>query len=779
MKSRLAALRRWSEVHALLSLGLSAAAVATRSTTLLLLGVPSFLFLYTRWVPPKPRGFGRGIANLVTLLRLGMVMVGALLARRWLPVLGGLALLAFVLDGVDGWLAKRLGEEDEVGSHLDMETDAYAALVISTTLVTTGTVGAWVLVAGALRYVFVVSRWLTGVNPTGERRSRAGRWFFFTLMTALVVGCFPLGPVLQTTALAIGVLAVVISFSADFRLLGAGTWHPRALVVLLVLLDLVLFFPTIAFSGDGGLDAPKPELAVQLARGLHLSAEWIGVVVLAAITARTRLAAAVRWLSGLAYTVLLLFLAYHQGIADFFHRPPAVTSDVRLLVHLFHFMRDDPRWATLLGLFLAGLAGVFLLVVSFLEHLQAASRALRWWIPLAVGLSGGGAVWLSRDWTRFEREPPLVQLLAKHLISNLRYCEARAESQRVFLATPPDLRYDEFLRPVLDRKPNVHLLMVEAYGEVLATSDMKDAYQESLAAMERRLGGMGHAFASSNSTSPVHSGTSWLAISSVQTGVKIQTQPVYEALEAATSHVPSLTAFFRAQGYHTMALQPGNTERVGLRRFDTFGRDTVLDAVGLDYRGPKYGWGNIPDQYAFGMFRERHLRPGPEPRFVFFMSVSTHYDWTGVPPYVADWRSLQKPAPLAVGELPPAYARIGDELHRAYFRSVDYELRVLADYIAEEGETDGLFLVLGDHQPKLDAARSFGTPLLVFSRDHALVDRFVAHGFARGLFAMPGTVAPLAHEGVFSLVASILADHLGKEKLPVYPGGISAAGLKR
>jgi hypothetical protein len=137
-------------------------------------------------------------------------------------------------------------------------------------------------------------------------------------------------------------------------------------------------------------------------------------------------------------------------------------------------------------------------------------------------------------------------------------------------------------------------------------------------------------------------------------------------------------------------------------------------------------------------------------------------------------------APRSPVELPGA-DRIADETRRRYAESVDYDLRVLGDYIEAEGDTDAVFFILGDHQPHLGGPRgSYDTPLHVVSRDAALVERFAARGFTRGLFVEPGTTPPLAHEGLFSLVASVLAAHAGAPTpLPVYPHGISQAGLKR
>lgn len=779
-------LRRWSSGHAAVLLIALVIAVGTGSLTILLVGAVSLLALVVTTRPRHPRVYGLGVANAITSTRLVLGAIGVVTAPRSLVAFGCIGLLIFALDGVDGWLARRYGEVDELGSVLDMETDAYVALLLSAAIVIVGGVGAWALLAGALRYLFVVARWLVDPPVEPERRSRAGRLFFFVLMTALLVACLPVARWVAKASAALAVAVLIVSFATDFRLLARVAWRPRAVLAMGIALDVLLFVPW-AFLRAGAYFAESPEThlpdgfdAVSL---LHVSTEWVVVMLLVVLAARTRLAGLVRWVGGVAYAVFLLFLVYHQGYLYSFHRPPAIVSDVLLLVRFFHFLQMEPKWVPALVAVLGGLVLLGVAAVDLLKRAQDLARGPRGHRLLVALVVATGACLGSLVWSGIEHDRPIVQLLARHVLLNVEFSKARLRAQRVFAAAQPDLTYEPLLRPMFARTPNVHLMMVEAYGEVLASSEMREAYQGALARLDARLARRGYSFATSYSRSPVHGGVSWFAISTVQTGILIDAQNVYDALEVSAARVPSLTSFLRAQGYHTMTLQPGNSSRAGLHHFDLFGRETVVEAPELRYVGHRYGWGGIPDQYSFGFFREHYLKTPPSPRFVFFMSVSTHLDWSDVPPYVDDWRSLNAakvPAPAPSAPL-PGMERIADEGRRHYITSVDYDLRVLGDYIEGEGETDGLFIILGDHQPYLGGPRgSYDTPLHVLSRDGALVERFRARGFATGLFAEPGTTPPLAHEGLFSLFASILAEHNGAaEPITVHPKGIPQAGLKR
>lgn len=781
-----AAVRLWSEVHAWGLLAALAVAVATRAMPVLLVGVVSLGALFAMARGRHPRAMGLGAANLLTLGRLALVVVGLLVAKASLTALGVLALAAFALDGVDGWLARRFEETDELGGQLDMETDAYAVLAMSVAIVVTDAGPPWVLAAGAVRYVFVAARGLTGATPSGERRSRLGRYVFFALMSALIAGCLPIPPAVKVPVLGLGVALVLASFSTDFRLLAKETWRPRALVPLVVLFDVALFVPTLLFTDAHdevtASSSPAARALGSVLGALHVSVEWLALVALVAFTAKTRAAGLTRWAAAGLYALFLVFLAYHQGYLFFFHRPPALVSDYRFLVHLGHFLRTEPKWAAVFAAFLGAVTLAVVLVAELFRHLQEWARGVR---PLHLGIAAAaalGACGASLAHFPVARDAPVVQLLSKHAAANYKFSMLRRDMQRSLAAGPPDTRYDAFMRPMLRHKPNVHLLMVEAYGGVLGTSDMRDAWREALEELEARLARRGHSFAAAYSRSPIHSGTSWLAISTVQTGVRIDNQGTYEVLEVGSAVLPSLTAFFRTQGYHTMALLPGNTDSAGLHAYDLFGRDTVVEYPAIAYPGPRYGWGYIPDQYSLGAFRERWLRAPPSPRFVFFMSVSTHWDWMSVPPYVDDWHTLEGMTPTPANLPPrPGAARIGRDDHRRYFSSVDYDLRVLGDYIEAEGDDDAVFVILGDHQPKLQAAMgSWNTPLHVIGRDRELIERFWARGFSRSLFPDPASAATITHEGFFSLFASTLVAHGGAgATLPVYPEGIPTNGLKR
>ncbi len=105
-----------------------------------------------------------GPANAVTATRSALVgLVTALVVAsfaRAVPtaLLVALVACALILDGVDGYVARRTGSESEVGARFDMEVDAFLLLVLS--VYDVRFVGGWVLAIGLMRYAFVVAGWM-------------------------------------------------------------------------------------------------------------------------------------------------------------------------------------------------------------------------------------------------------------------------------------------------------------------------------------------------------------------------------------------------------------------------------------------------------------------------------------------------------------------------------------------------------------------------------------------------------------------------------------------
>ncbi|MEM6760332.1 MAG: CDP-alcohol phosphatidyltransferase family protein [Pseudomonadota bacterium] len=162
-----------------------------------------------------------GGCNAVTLARAAMVafLAGAVVAvdvSGWL--LFAVATLAFALDGLDGWLARRARLVSEFGARFDMEVDAGLAAVLAIWLWTSGVTGPEILLLGGMRYLFVAASiiWpaLKAPLPPSFRRKA----ICVVQVGALVLLMFPLTPTLLAMPVAFLAAALLSwSFLIDIR----------------------------------------------------------------------------------------------------------------------------------------------------------------------------------------------------------------------------------------------------------------------------------------------------------------------------------------------------------------------------------------------------------------------------------------------------------------------------------------------------------------------------------------------------------------------------------
>jgi phosphatidylglycerophosphate synthase len=177
---------------------------------------------------PHPR---LGIANRITLVRAGIACLIATRAidpdplgapERWL--LAAIALAALLLDGADGWAARRERLASAFGARFDMEVDAFAILVLATTVAKAAAVPYWVLAIGAMRYLYVAAGWVVPLlqRPlpacwlADQRRKTVAVIQSVALIIALAPATAP-GWAASCCAVALGLLG--FSFAADVALL--------------------------------------------------------------------------------------------------------------------------------------------------------------------------------------------------------------------------------------------------------------------------------------------------------------------------------------------------------------------------------------------------------------------------------------------------------------------------------------------------------------------------------------------------------------------------------
>jgi phosphatidylglycerophosphate synthase len=191
-------------------------------------------------LPAEHPGPGIGAANRITLLRAALalpVLALGILAPG--PAEAGVmpdavvwwvivtSTVAMVLDGLDGRVARRTETETDFGARFDMEFDAALIMALSVLVWSSGKVGAWVLLVGLMRYLFVAAAFfapaLNGPLPESFRR----KVVCVVQGVVLLVALGPIIPALVAIVVAAGgLLALTWSFAVDIAWLLRASEKP-------------------------------------------------------------------------------------------------------------------------------------------------------------------------------------------------------------------------------------------------------------------------------------------------------------------------------------------------------------------------------------------------------------------------------------------------------------------------------------------------------------------------------------------------------------------------
>lgn len=168
-----------------------------------------------------------GLCNVMTILRATSItiMAGLLAVPEALDPVTGLgwglvlvALITLMLDGVDGWAARRARLHSAFGARFDMESDVAFAIVMAALAWQSGQVGLWFLALGLMRPAFLVLGWL---NPALRQPLPDAFWRKTVAAMQMIVQVVILAPIVPPNGaalLAMGLLAMVgTGFAHDIR----------------------------------------------------------------------------------------------------------------------------------------------------------------------------------------------------------------------------------------------------------------------------------------------------------------------------------------------------------------------------------------------------------------------------------------------------------------------------------------------------------------------------------------------------------------------------------
>jgi hypothetical protein len=247
---------------------------------------------------------------------------------------------------------------------------------------------------------------------------------------------------------------------------------------------------------------------------------------------------------------------------------------------------------------------------------------------------------------------------------------------------------------------DVLIVFVESYGKVAVQgSSFSRDVDAALAADTRTLAEAGFSARTGALTSPTFGGISWLAHSTLQSGVWVPDQVSYDRL-LSTNRL-TLTRAFHEAGWRTVSDVPSDRRPwpVG-RRFYHF--DRMYDGTNVGYVGPTFSYATMPDQYTLSHFGQAELTAHHAPVMAEIDLVSSHTPWTPLPRLVdpAAVGDGSVYAPMPAEGIPPRVAWQNPRTVRAlYAQSIRYSIEALTDFIAASHDPKLVVLMLGDHQP--------------------------------------------------------------------------------
>ncbi|WP_308188734.1 sulfatase [Streptomyces sp. MNU89] len=376
------------------------------------------------------------------------------------------------------------------------------------------------------------------------------------------------------------------------------------------------------------------------------------------------------------------------------------------------------------------------------RHRATATRttfvvAIVWITCSAIGLQIGST-------------PVASSAAAKLVKDRVNRVEAGIEDERKFARvaavddfgdTPPD----ELLTAL--RGKDVLFAFIESYGRVAIDEnpEMSRLMSAALAEDTDRLDKAGFSSRSGFLRSPTTGAGSWLAHSTLWSGLWVDNQRRYRTV-TASDRLTLTGAFQRSGAWRTVGMMPGVTRAWPEGKFYDF--DTIYDSKELGYRGPKFSWTPVPDQYTLSAFeRLERAKKDRDPLMAGIILATSHNPWAPIPRMIG-WDEVGNGsvyhAMKEEGKDPEEVWKDPEQVRTEYRRAVEYSMDSLVSYLEEYGDEDTVLVVLGDHQPVPTVAgdgASRDVPISIVAHDEAVLDRISDWEWDEGL--KPGPDAPV------------------------------------
>ena len=496
---------------------------------------------------------------------------------------------------------------------------------------------------------------------------------------------------------------------------------------------------------------------------------------LGAIVLARRLGLQLRWWVFLLLGVLTLLVRLFETADNishrFLYRDFHVTLDKHLIPEFFKLLYDSSPARAVIGysaIFLTFVIGSVVLVAAMLGEVYRRAqyaffrRATLGLLLLTTGIvvsqELGGPVLYQRE-------------VSQRIAAEIEHTNRLPRERKKIIKTINDVQARIGDGTFFDKLKGNDLLLVfvESYGRTALVQPRQrelllPRYQE----MQKNLEAAGFHVASDFLTSPTYGGFSWFAHMTLGTGVKVISHLHSQILDELKP--PALADRFRSAGYLPVLVMPGTT-RSWPGMDDYYGFRDHYFSWQMSYRGPRYGWAPMADQYTLFHIHRDKIEKSTQPLFVQYALVSSHAPFNDIPRYIEDWSKLGDGSILHTAgrdSFETSWSN-PEQIHEGYAAAIAYELRVMEGYLTNFVKDDTLVIFMGDHQPHQQVTGpnnlTWSVPVHIASRNPAFVAPFLRRGYIPGM--IPDQ--PLPHVGMERFMEELLAD-FSSEPLTVDPG---------
>ncbi|MGW1747857.1 CDP-alcohol phosphatidyltransferase [Streptomyces sp. NPDC002092] len=493
----------------------------------------------------------------------------------------------------------------------------------------------------------------------------------------------------------------------------------------------------------GALLLPNKESALHADRFLRIPVEAIlGAAAALALPRRPRIVVAV--LSGAALGAVTILNLLDMGFWEYLGRYFNLVLDWELLPDAQSYVEDSMGKAVAIGATVGAVVLVLLLLTLMAlamvrlsnvlaRNKQVATRgtlaaAVVWVLCSALGLQMAGVPLAS------DRTAGAVVVQAKRVRQTLK---DEAEFQKVakvdeFGNTPPGQ-----LVPDLRGKDMI-FTFIESYGRS-AIEDPVEApgVDATLDARTKALAKAGFHAKSGWLTSATYGGSSWLGHSTTMSGLWISNQQRYRTL-MASDHMSLTEAFKKTGDWDTVGIMPGVQKSWPESKF--YGLDSYRNAFQMGYKGPKFSWSTMPDQYALQQFQNlEHSKKRSKPLMSLVILTSSHQPWAPIPKMVP-WDDLGDGSVFNAihnaGNKPSDIIASSPRSQAEYGKSVQYSVTALTQWLERYGNDNTVLVFLGDHQPIARVSGNHASrdvPISIVAKDPKVLDKIDGWGWSDGL----------------------------------------------